>query len=457
MNLDSITIAAVVGGTAHGPAAYFTGIALDSRKAEPGDLFVAIKGPNHDGHDFLAAALEKATGAFVSRLVDASKFPPGRTLIRVADTLAALRTLAKYVRDTVDPKVVAVTGTVGKTTTKEMTAQVLASHFRVAKTTGNLNNTIGLPAELARMRDDTQIAVLEMGMSTPGEIRMLSELARPDAAVVTAVTPVHLMNFSSLAGVMEAKAEILAGLSREGTFVANADDPSCLAIARRHLGPVLRYGLLASPGELDVAATEVVAEGGGTQFLLHVKGKAHLTSLSLPGRHNVSNFLAAATLCLAVGLPAAEIAHGALELSPARHRGEIRTLANDVLLYDDAYNSSPAALAAAFAAFEGVAKDRRKVAVVGEMRELGKKSAELHAQAGQSLAKRFDVLIAVAGDALTLANASQKAGPAAGAVTFVASVNEAIPLVTSLLRSGDALFVKGSNGVGLSKLVEAIS
>lgn len=457
MNLDSVTVAAVVGGTATGPAAYFTGIALDSRKAEPGDLFVAIPGPHHDGHDYLAAALEKAAGAFVSKSVDSAALPKGRALIRVPDTLAALRTLARYVRDTVQPKVVAITGTVGKTTTKELTAGILAQRFRVAKTTGNLNNTIGLPAELARMSDDTEVAVLEMGMSTPGEIKLLSELARPDAATVTAVTPVHLVNFPSVSGVMEAKAEILSGLSRQSTFAANADDPSCLAIARRHRGPVLRYGLGASPGELDVAATGVVEDGGGTQFLLHVRGKAHLTSLALPGRHNVSNFLAAAALSLAMGLTAAEIAHGALELAPARHRGEVRTLANDVLLYDDSYNSSPAALAAAFSAFEGVARARRKIAVVGEMRELGKKSAELHAQAGQALAKRFDVLVAVAGEARTLAHAAQKAGAPASVVTFVSTADEALGVVTSLLAKGDALFVKGSNGVGLAKLVEALS
>lgn len=456
MKIDSVTLAAVVGGSVLGPAAFFSGVAIDSRAAEPGDLFVAIKGPHHDGHDFLAQALQKAEGALVSRPLPPGSVPKEKTLIRVADTLSALRTYARYVRETLSLRVVGITGSVGKTTTKEMTAALLERKFSVAKSEGNLNNTIGLPFVLARVPEGTSVAVLEMGMSTPGEIRILSELARPDVGVVTSVAPVHLMNFASLDGILEAKAEILAGMCREAIFVANADDERSLAISRRHLGRVVSYGLTGDPARLLAAATDVVEKGGGTEFLLHLAGETYAAALPLPGRHNVSNFLAAAAVALVLEVPAPQIVEAGLSLAPAKHRGEVLRLSRDVLLYDDSYNCSPAALSAAFSAFEAVATSRRKVAVVGEMLELGARSEELHQAAGREIGPRSDILVGVRGAAAALAAGALRAGAAAETVHLASDVEAAVPLVRSLLRPGDAVFVKGSRGVELDRLVEAL-
>jgi len=457
MNIDSVTLAAVVGGTVQGPAALFSGVSIDSRTVNDGDLFVAVKGPAHDGHDFLRQALEKASGAFVSHAVPAGTVPPGKTLIRVPDTLGALRAYARYVRETLRLKVVGITGTVGKTTTKEMTAALLSRRFSVARTSGNLNNTIGLPLEVARIPDGAEVAVLEMGMSTPGEIRLLSELVRPDVGLVTAVTPVHMMSFGSLDGVMEAKAEILTGISREGVFVVNADDERCRAIGTRHKGKVVRYGLSGSADLLDVTASEIVEEPRETLFLLTVGGRSCGAALPMPGRHALMNFLAASAVATSFGIPVEEIARAAGSLHAARHRGEIRTLPGEVLLYDDTYNSSPAALLAAYAAFETAAAGRRKIAVVGEMLELGRRGPELHREAGAVLAGRFHHLVAVRGDAAALAGGARNAGAAESSVRIVDSVEAAIPVVAGLIRPGDAVFVKGSRGVRLDVLVDVLA
>ena len=188
MKSNSVTLAAVTGGTVYGPVSFFSGFSIDSRTVAVGDLFVAIPGPNHDGHDFLSQALAVATGALVSRAVPPDALPDGKCVVRVSDTLAALLAWARYVLDCVRPRVVAITGSVGKTTTKELAAEILARRFSVARTTGNRNNGIGLPLDVAGIAEGTEVAVLEMGMSTPGEIRLLSELVRPAVGVVTAVT-----------------------------------------------------------------------------------------------------------------------------------------------------------------------------------------------------------------------------------------------------------------------------
>lgn len=456
MRFDSVTLAAVVGGTVAGPVALFSGVSIDSRTAAEGDLFVAVVGERHDGHDFLPQALAKASGALVSHPVPSEAVPPGATLVRVPDTLEALRALARYVRDSLRPKVVGVTGSVGKTTTKELTAALAATRYRVAKTTGNLNNTIGLPLEVARMDDGVEVLVAEMGMSTPGEIRLLSQLVRPDVGIVTAVAPVHLAGFASLDGIEAAKAEILEGMGRASVFVANADDPRSLSIASRHGGPVLRYGLSGDPG-LDATAIGVTVEGAGTSFLLKLRGETARVSLPLPGRHNVSNFLAAAAAASALGVEASDAARAATHLVAARHRGQIRPLGDGGLLYDDSYNSSPRALAAAFAAFEAAAGDRRKVAVVGEMLELGTRSRELHEEAGREISRRADLLVAVRGDAGAIAEGALASGADPERVLFVADTAAAIAAVKDRLAPGDALFVKGSRGVGLDRLVEALA
>ncbi len=454
MRTDSVTLSAVTGGTARGPVTFFSGFSIDSRAVAPGDLFIAIPGPNHDGHAFLSQALRTAAGALVSKPVPSEEIPEGKSLIRVPDTLSALRVWARYVLDAVRPKVVAITGSVGKTTTKELTAGILGSRFRVARTAGNRNNAIGLPLEVARLPEGTEALVLELGMSTPGEIRLLSDLVRPSVGVVTSVAPAHLMNFRSLDDIESAKAEILSGLEPSAVFVANADDERSVSIGRRHPGQVLRYGI-GGP-DLDASARDLVEEPGRTSFLLDLRGQTAEVRLPLPGRHNVSNFLAAAAVASVYGMQAAEVAGAAASLRPARHRGEILLLPSDVLLYDDSYNSSPSALRAAWAAFQTAAGKRRKIAVIGEMLELGERSREIHVEAGRDLGGRFDVLIAVRGDAAYLAEGARETG-AAGEIRVAADANEAARIARSVLEPGAAVFVKGSHGVGLDRVVDGLS
>lgn len=456
MKSNSVTLAAVTSGTVYGPVSFFSGFSIDSRTVAVGDLFVAIPGPNHDGHDFLSQALAVATGALVSRAVPPDALPDGKCVVRVADTLAALRAWARYVLDCVRPRVVAITGSVGKTTTKELAAEILARRFSVARTTGNRNNGIGLPLDVAGIAEGTEVAVLEMGMSTPGEIRLLSELVRPAVGVVTAVTAAHFGSFRSMDDIEHAKGEILAGMSPESVYVANAGDPRSLAIGRRHRGPVLRYGLAGETG-LDAEAAGVAEEAGGTRFVLTLRGRSASVTLPLPGRHNVSNFLAAAAAASVLGVTAEEAASAAPSLRPARHRGEVRLLADDVLLYDDSYNSSPAALRAAWLAFLVAAGTRRKIAVIGEMLELGRKSRDFHFEAGRELGGRFDVLVAVRGDAAALAEGALTGSAGAGTAVFAADASEAESVVKGLLKTGDAIFVKGSRGVGLDRLVDALA
>ena len=455
MRTDSVTLAAVTGGTVQGPVSFFSGFSIDSRSIAAGDLFVALAGPNHDGHDFVAQALAVASGALVSRPVPAESLPEGTCVIRVNDTLVALRAWARYVLDTLRPKVVGVTGSFGKTTTKELTAGILSHRFSVARSTGNRNNGIGLPLEVSRLREGTEVAVLEMGMSTPGEIRLLSDLVRPSVGIVTAVGAAHLGGFKSLDDIERAKGEILSGMAPDAVFVANDDDPRSLAIGRRHRGPLLRYGLSGAEG-LDSSAGPVTEEPGRTRFVLTLRGQSAPVVLPLPGRHNVSNFLAAAAASSALGVTAEEAAAAAEGLRPARHRGEVTLLPDDVLLYDDSYNSSPSALRAAWSAFLGTAGARRKVAVVGEMLELGRKSRDLHFEAGRELAGAVQLLVAVRGDAAALAEGAISGGGAA-AVVFAAAAAEAGRIALSRRRAGDAIFVKGSRGVALDRVVELLA
>ncbi len=459
MNFNSNELATALGACADGDSIPFTGYSIDTRTIREGDLFFPLEGPNHDGHAYIPTALQKGAGA-VARLSHRGRYaiPEGKAVLWVEDPLAALQRTGALVRDILRPKVVAITGSVGKTTTKDLTAAILSTRYRVMKTTGNMNNTIGMPLELARMPASTEVAVLEMGMSFPGEIRFLTKIARPDIATITAVAPVHLMNFESLEGIMEAKGEILEGLAPSGTFVAHSRDERVLQIAARFAGTVRRYAVDRDDeaDSLDAWARDLRVHDTSSEFRLHLNGADAAVTLPLPGFHNVANFLNAALISSSLGLSAEEIATAATTVKPAHHRGEIRGLSSGILLYDDCYNSSPKALSAAFEAFEGVAGSRRRVAIIGEMRELGPRSPVFHAEAGRNLASRVQKLLCVQGDAASIAEAAKKAGMASSDVAFAATVEDAAAMMASILEPGDALFVKGSRGVQLDMLVPVL-
>ena len=457
--LSLADVLAATGGTLAAPAPEgiaFPSVSIDSRTLEPGALFVAVKGPRFDGHDFLAGAA--ARGARAALVHRDARAPEGLALVRVGETTRALSDLARHVRRAAGVPVVGVTGSVGKTTTKDMTAHLLATKGgEVLKTEGNLNNQYGLPLTLLRLRPGHTAAVLEMGMSAPGEIRALSTLAEPDVATITRVAPVHLEFFPSVDAIADAKAEILEGLRPGGAAVLNGDDPRVRAIGERFRGRVVWFG---RDRRFDVSAgserVDTRGPGRGMLFELWVAGRRVDVALPLAGPHFVSNFLAAAGAAHDLGVAPEAMAEAATTLRPARHRGEIVRLGEGVTLLDDCYNSSPEALEAAIVALSLV-PGRRRVAILGDMLELGPAGEALHRAAGRSLAGRVDALLGVGPLAAAMVDGARGAGMAAGALHHVPASADAVAALPAFVAPGDAVLVKASRGVKLEAVVDALA
>lgn len=424
-------------------------VSIDSRTLAPGALFVAIAGPRFDGHDYVAQAKQRgAVAALVHREVEAAGLP----LLRVADTTRALAALAGAVRERAALPVAAITGSAGKTTTKEMTAGLLGTRGPVLKTEGNLNNQYGLPLTLLRLRPEHRFAVLELGMSAAGELSRLTHIARPDAAVITLVAPVHLEFFPSVEAIAAAKAEILEGLGPDGAAVLNGDDPLVRRVGLRHPGRVIWFG---RDRAFEVSAERWRGTVHGMRFDLHADGRSVDVALPFAGPHHLTNFLAAAAVARHFGLSVDEIAAAAPSLQPASHRGQVRRLGQNVTLLDDCYNSNPVAVEAAVAAL-GLSAPGRRVAFLGDMRELGGTAEALHRQVGRAVGPRLDVIAAV--------------GPLAAAFLEGAREGERVPsqlvafpdaaaaaAAVGLVQPGDSVLVKGSRGVKLEAVVDALA
>jgi UDP-N-acetylmuramoyl-tripeptide--D-alanyl-D-alanine ligase len=423
-------------------------VSIDSRTLAPGALFVAVAGPRFDGHEFLAQAKERgAAAALVHRDADAAGLP----VLRVGDTTRALADLAAAVRAAAAVPVAAITGSAGKTTTKEMTAGLLATRGAVLKTEGNLNNQYGLPLTLLRLRPEHRFAVLELGMSAAGELRGLTRIARPDAAVITLVAPVHLEFFPSLDAIADAKAEILEGLGPGGVAVLNGDDPLVRRIGERHPGRVVWFG---RDRAFDVSAERWRGTVHGMRFDLHLDGRSVDVALPFAGPHHLTNFLAAAAVARHFGLDADEIAATAPSLAPASHRGQVRRLRSGVTLLDDCYNSNPVAVDAAVTALSLSAPGRR-VAFLGDMRELGATAEALHREVGRKVGPRLDVIAAVGPLAASfLAGAREGERVPAELLAYPDAATAAAAV--DLVRPGDSVLVKGSRGVKLEAVVDAL-
>jgi UDP-N-acetylmuramoyl-tripeptide--D-alanyl-D-alanine ligase len=426
-------------------------VSIDSRTLEPGALFVAIRGPRFDGHDFLADALARgARLALVEREVVA---PSGLPLVRVASTARALMDLARQVRRSLATPLVAVTGSVGKTTTKDMAAALLETRGPVLKTEGNLNNQYGLPLTLLRLTGEHTAAVVELGMSAPGEIRALAAVAEPDVATITRVAPVHLEFFPSTDAIAAAKAEILEGLRPGGCAVLNGDDPRLRRIGEGFAGRVVWYG---HDRRYQVSAERWRGTAFGMRFDLRLGGRTLDVALPLAGPHFVQNFLAAAAAAHVLGIAPEAIAQAATGLKPARHRGELRRLGAGIVVLDDCYNSSPVALEAAVVALTLV-PGLRRVAVIGDMLELGPNGPELHREAGRALAGRVDVVIGIGPLAAEVLAGAREAGLGAGALLHFADAASAAAAVASVVTPGDAVLVKASRSMRLEQVVDALA
>ncbi|PYQ52456.1 MAG: UDP-N-acetylmuramoyl-tripeptide--D-alanyl-D-alanine ligase [Acidobacteria bacterium] len=450
LTLDEIakaTRGSVRGG---GGAARVAGVSIDSRTLAKGQLFVAVKGPRFDGHDFVVPAVEKgAAAAMVHRDVDV---PPGLPLVRVADTTQALKDLSRHVRLKAAIPVVAITGSAGKTTTKEMTAALLATQGAVLKTEGNLNNQYGLPLTLLRLRPEHRFAVLELGMSAAGELRELGAIAQPDVAIITLVAPVHLEFFDSVDAIAAAKAEILEGLDDDGVAVLNWDDPRLRRLGEARRGRTLWFG---RDRRCDVSAENWRGTIHGMRFDLRVDGRSYDVALPLPGPHFLMNFLAATAAAHHLGVPMEQVVDAATHMTAAKSRGQVRRLGEGVTLLDDSYNSNPAAVDAAVTALDMAAQGRR-VVFLGDMLELGPTGPELHRETGGTLAGRADVVVGVGALGREFVEGARRAGLAASALRDYADSEAAAREVGALVRPGDAVLVKGSRGARMEKVVEAL-
>jgi UDP-N-acetylmuramoyl-tripeptide--D-alanyl-D-alanine ligase len=347
--------------------------------------------------------------------------------------------------------VVVITGSAGKTTTKEMTASLLGVRGSVLKTEGNLNNQYGLPLTLLRLEADHAFAVLELGMSAPGELRVLSGIAEPDVAVITNVGPAHLEFFPSVDAIAAAKAEVLEGLRPGGLAVLNGDDARLRRVGERVRQRVVWFG---RDRRHDVAAENWQGTPFGMRFDLRLEGRKVDVALPLAGPHFVMDFLAAAAVAHALGVSVEAIATAATTLRAVRHRGDVRRLEQGLTLIDDCYNSSPDALDAALVALS-LAGPRRRVAILGDMLELGPRGPELHRAAGERAARSADLLVAVGSLAPGFLEGARRGGlPESALVSFESAA--AAEAVVPLLAPGDAVLVKGSRGVHLESVVEAI-
>jgi UDP-N-acetylmuramoyl-tripeptide--D-alanyl-D-alanine ligase len=426
------------------PQAY----SIDSRTIGKGELFFAVKGERLDGHDYVAAALQKGAVAAVVAKDQLLRYANNGGLLAVDDTLVALQTLATAVRRIWGRPLIGVTGSAGKTTTKEAIAHVLASKYRVLKSEGNFNNHFGLPLMLLKLEPEHDVAVVEMGMSHAGEIRALAGIAQPQIGVVTNVAPVHLEFFDSLAGIARAKYELIESLPANGSAVLNADDDYVSQFGRGFKGTVITYGTSAIA---EVRAENVQPQGAeGSQFdVVTPHGRVH-ARLPLVGEHNILNALAAVSVGLERGLTLSQSVAALTTLKPADKRGQVLQLGN-ITIINDCYNSNPKALEAMVDALAAMTTGRR-IAVAGEMLELGPAGEEMHRDAGKHLAeKKIDVLIGVRGLAQAMVDGARRAGARA---EFVATPEEAGEWLARETRDGDVVLLKASRGVKLEKALE---
>ena len=421
---------------------------IDSRTIAAGELFFAVKGDRFDGHDFVGSALEKGAVAAVVRKDQLHRYSDKARLLAVDDTLAALQLLATAVRKLWCKPLVGVTGSAGKTTTKEAIAHVLASKSRVLKSEGNFNNHFGLPLMILKLEPEHDEAVIEMGMSHAGEIRALAKIARPEIGVVTNVAPVHLEFFDSVAGIARAKYELIESLPANGTAVLNADDEYVSQFGRDFKGRVVTYGMRAIA---DVRAENVRTRGAeGSEFDVLTVGGRERAALPLVGEHNVLNALAAVAVGVVRGLKPAEAVSALASLAPPDKRGQVLQLGN-ITVINDCYNSNPKALNAMIDALAAMQAGRR-IVVAGEMLELGPSGEEMHRSAGRHLAEtKIDVLVGVRGMAHVMVEAAKQAG---AATEFVATPEEAGEWLARETRDGDVVLLKASRGVKLEKALE---
>jgi len=434
------------------PAARITSYSIDTRRLERGAAFFALVGTRTDGHAFVSdAARAGAALAVVSRLPEGTgPFPPA--VIHVDDGAAALARCGALARQRLNAKVIALTGSAGKTTTKEFIATGLSASFRVHRTTGNLNNELGVPLTLLACPEDAEMAVIEMGMNGPGQIAFLTRLADPHVGLVTNVRPVHLEFFSSLDEIAAAKGELFAVLRADASAVVNLDDARVRLQAARHDGRRVTFGRSEAADLRAETIADRFLPGAGLSFFF--EGRSYAVPLQVGGAHAALDALAAAAAVVAAGapLPPALAAMSAME--PAPGRGRITRLPGDVAVVDDTYNSNPEALASVLGTLAASAPAGRRVLVMGDMLELGAQAAAFHRAAGERAAASGVALLVAVGPLSK--NAAETARKAGVEVHTADDAPAAAKIVPDLVREGDLVVIKGSRGIRLEQVVDAL-
>ena len=448
-------IARATGGSVFGDSALgVSAVSTDSRQVGAGELFVALKGERFDGHDFIAATATRGVRVFLaeSAWLAANAAPDGATVVAVQDTLRGFGELAAFHRRRFTLPVAGVTGSNGKTTVKEMLAEILLLTGPGLKTAGNLNNLIGLPRMLLQLNNGHHWAVLEMGMSEPGEIDRLAEMAAPRVGVITNAFPAHLASMGSVEAVAGAKGELFLRLPAGGCAVYNADDPLISRLPSPAGVIRLSFGLHGA----DVAACEIENQGRhGQAFILRLHGERIPLRLKAFGLHNVANALAAAAAAAAMDIPPNLIREGLEKFIPYDKRFNLEELGGIVLI-DDSYNANPASLRAALSTLAGIREECRAIAVLGDMLELGALAGEAHREVGKLAAACVERLYVMGEMAETMADGAREAGFPPLEVIVAADHDEILADLLVGVKPGDFILVKGSRGMGMEKVAEGI-
>ncbi len=428
------------------------GFSVDSRTLERGDVYIAIRGARVDGHDFVEEALSKGA---VACLVDSREMVAVvDNVIAVSDTIAALGYLATSHRRAMTAQVIAVTGSVGKTTTKEILYQIVSSSYVARRTLGNFNSTIGMPIQLLRLRPDDEWMIAELGMSTPGEIRTLMKMARPNVGLWTSVQAVHLANFDSVDGIARAKAEMVEGLNPEDTLVYNADDPLVVKHCADFAGRKVSYGVV-NPAADVTARIHPFSDWSHVGLTLSLGGRSLRLNVPLVGRYNAYNALAACAAAYAAGFNVQDFSLGMRQIRPSRHRSELMVYGNDVRIVDDTYNANPHAFFQVLRSFAPLSPSTYRWLICGDMLELGPSEEQMHRDLGRVMATYgFDRVTFVGKLSRNSFEGFRDAARPDTQCEYFSDVDDAIAHIQLEVPAHARIWVKASRGIRLELMVE---
>jgi UDP-N-acetylmuramoyl-tripeptide--D-alanyl-D-alanine ligase len=426
-----------------------SGVSIDSREINIGDMFLAIQGESFDGHDFIEKAIDKGAALVITqRTLEKCNIP----YVLVKDTLKALQDIARYYRNKFQIPFVAVTGSSGKTTTKDMISSVLSQKFKVLKTEGNFNNAIGLPLTLFKLQYDHEIAVLEMGMSSLGEISLLSDIVRQDVGVISNVGIAHIEKLGSRENILQAKLELFSYFDKDSTAVINGDNDMLVGFHSDKYR-VIKYGLKENN---DIFAYSIEEKGDeGIDFSVDLEGVQSDFTVALPGMHNVYNALSAITVARLFDMEAEDIRRGLKSFKPSKMRMDIINLASGVKLISDVYNANPESMRAAIDVLKVLKSDGRKICILGDMLELGTISSQEHFKIGMYAASQgADILIAVGNFSNDVLRGGAQSGIDRNSMYAFSSTEVAAESLKGIIKSGDAVLVKGSRGMKMEYIVD---